>query len=270
MAKPFIKWAGGKTQLLPNILPLLKDVKVYHEPFLGGGAVFFGLRAQGFDGPAYLSDSNYELITTYREVRDNVDDVIEALQYHDRWNSEVHYYNMRERDPSCLSSIGVAARFIYLNHAGFNGLYRVNKAGKFNVPFGKKDKVKSFDPKNLREASRALRNTMLVCAYFNPQWSVIEPAASTLYIDPPYLPVRPTSFTSYQPGGFSEKDHRVLADECRALTSFGVRFILSNSDTPLTRELYKDFTIEQVMARRNVNSKGTGRGKVPELLVRNF
>ncbi|MDP6277830.1 MAG: DNA adenine methylase [Nitrospinota bacterium] len=267
-ARPFLKWAGGKGRLLPQYAPLFpREIGDYHEPFLGSGAVFFSLCPR-IEGRAYLSDRIDDLVRTFEAVRADAEGVIRHLGRH-TYQRE-HYYRVRAQNPARLSPAGRAARFIFLNRTGFNGLYRVNKSGRFNVPFGRYTNPKICDVDGLRLASAALARAQIGRRGFQdiPEWTE---AGDFVYLDPPYQPLSKTSnFTAYTAGGFGEDAQRGLAAACRALDGAGVRFMLSNSDTPLIRKLYKGFDIKQVLAARAINSSTAGRGKIPELVVRNY
>ncbi len=266
-ARPFIKWAGGKSRLIPKmskLFPPKNQISRYFEPFLGGGAVFFHLQHP----KSFLSDSNSELVELYEIVRDNVEELIKALKSHK--NDRDYFYEIRAQDPAKLSAIKRAARFVYLNKTCFNGLYRVNSNGGFNVPFGSYKNPAICDKESLRAASLALQSTKLTHGDFQ---SIVAKAKTTdfIYFDPPYQPLNKTSsFTSYTSGGFGENEQRQLANLYRDLAERGCFVMLSNSDTPLIRELYKDFTIHEIQASRAINSNGGGRGKITELLIINY
>lgn len=259
---------GGKRQLLKEILPLLpQEIDTYYEPFVGGGAVFFALASEGRFKRAVLNDYNPELINCYRVVRDNFTKLttdLNLLRANPLWNTAEFYYGMRAGKPEC--EIARAARFIYLNRLGFNGLYRVNKKGDFNVPFGKYKNPRLYDPQGLAEASAALQGVEMLSGDFEAATARAKPG-DAVYFDPPYVPVSKTSnFTSYS-GAFGEEEQIRLARHFRDLQTAGVCVTLSNSDTPLVRELYHDMTMVNVQARRSVNSKASGRGKVGEVIV---
>ena len=265
--RPILKWVGGKTQLLEQMKPLMpKTWNRYFEPFVGGAAVFFELRAQRPEMPAFLSDVNAELVNCYTVVRDDVDAVIEALRQH-VYESE-HYYKVRALNPAELAPAARAARTIFLNKTGYNGLYRVNRSGQFNVPFGRFTKPLFCDVDNLHACARALRGVSIEHDDFS---KVLERAkkGDFVYFDPPYVPLSPTSdFTAYIPGGFGEAEQRKLAKVFAKLAARGVHVMLSNSDTPLVRELYDGFDIHVVYASRSVNSNAARRGKLAEVVVR--
>lgn len=266
--RPFLKWAGGKGRLLAQFEPLFPEkIGDYHEPFLGSGAVFFRLRER-IGGRAYLSDSIEELVHTFRTVRDDAESLIRHLGRHVYESG--HYYRVRAQNPARLSPPGIAARFIYLNRTGFNGLYRVNKSGRFNVPFGRYTNPTICDAAGLRAAAAALAGADLDRRSFAelPGWA--EPG-DFVYLDPPYQPLTKTAnFTAYTAGGFGENEQRQLAGVCRELDRLGARFMLSNSDTPLIREIYSGFDIRRVFAARAINASASRRGKVSEVVVRNY
>mgnify|MGYP000853327378 CR=1 FL=1 len=267
-ARPFVKWAGGKRQLLPDLLHRVpSSFRHYHEPFVGGGALFFALTEQNrLDGKGVrLTDINRELINTYQMVRDRVETLIALLSTFK--NDESFYYTIRALEPSQLDEVQRAARFIYLNKTCFNGLFRENRRGQFNVPFGRYKQAQFCAPNDLRAASRALRGVCLEVAGFDEIAMSCQPG-DFVYCDPPYVPVsRTASFTSYNGGGFGDEDQQRLADVVRVLGERGVHVLLSNSAVPLTYALYRELHIEEVLARRAINSRGDRRGHVPELLV---
>jgi DNA adenine methylase len=217
---------------------------------------------------ATLTDVNRELIDCYRAVQKDVDSVIEALTKH--VYEREHYYRVRALDPKSLPRAESAARTIFLNRSGFNGLYRVNRAGRFNVPFGRYTRPKLCDPENLRACSAALRGVTLAVGDFA---AVLERAkkGDFIYFDPPYVPVSDTAdFTAYVPGGFGWKEQQRLRDVFAELDRRGAYVMLSNSDVPSVRELYAGFRVERVEAARSINSKATGRGKIGEVVVLNY
>lgn len=250
--------------MLSQLLPLFpKQYNNYYEPFLGGGAVFFsGIYVSH---KAFLSDYNEEIINCYKVIRDDVDSLIKALALH-RYE-EKYYYSVRSTDPKSISVLHRAARTIFLNKTGFNGLYRVNKSGKFNVPFGKYVNPTICDKDNLIACSKELKGVDLFAGDFQQSTEFVR-ANDLVYFDPPYVPVSETcDFTSYTKNGFGEKEQKRLALEFDRLAKLGAHVLLSNSDTPLVRELYKGHEIVEVQASRNINSKGAKRGKVGEVVV---
>ena len=264
-ARPFLKWVGGKGRILPQLAPLLPArFENYYEPFIGGGAMFFSLQPRG----THLWDINAELINCYQVIRDQVDDLIVALRLH-RYEKD-YYYALRARDPAEMSPVQRAARTICLNRTGFNGLYRVNRSGTFNVPFGRHNNPRICDAPNLRLCSRALAKVQLDCRDFLELSEQARPG-DFVYFDPPYVPRSPTSaFTSYSAGGFKLPDQERLASLFAKLAHRGVHVMLSNSDVPLVHELYDGFTVNIVMAARNINSRADRRGAVREVVVRSY
>jgi len=267
MARPPIKWVGGKTQLLPEILKRIPEkFDTYYEPFIGGGAVFFALAAEGRFQHAVISDVNPELIALYRGIRSDVEGVIGLLQACPY--SKERFLDLRALDTEGLSDTVRAARFIYLNKTCFNGLWRVNKAGKFNVPFGKFAKPPTIcDEANLRACAKVLQNVTITLGDYR-EVSGNARAGDVVYFDPPYIPLNSTSsFTSYAANGFTMMDQCTLSNQFHMLKDRGVHVLLSNNDCPASRELYRDYVIHTVSARRNINSKASGRGAITEVLV---
>lgn len=267
--RPFLKWAGGKRSSLPFLLRAVpSSFRGYYEPFVGGAALFFALSSHRFlsDDHLYrLSDINTELMSTYVAVRDSVDAVIDALKPH-KYDQE-HYYRVRTLCPEDLSLPHRAARMIYLNRTGFNGLYRVNRAGLFNVPFGKYVNPVICDEANLRACAAVLARVDLVCAPFQ---SILEIAAQEdlVYFDPPYVPLSQTSsFVSYAQDGFGMLEQEELALVFDELNRRGSYVILSNSDTSWVRSRFQAYEIRAVEVNRRINSKGSARGAVGEVLV---
>lgn len=275
--KPIVKWVGGKSQLAQQIKERLPvnfnkySYQKYYEPFLGGAAVLLDLNPTN----AVVSDINPELINMYLQVRDNVEEVIEFLtildNQHEIWSEPKEYYYMvRGNFNECLGvkSAKQAARFIYLNKHCFNGLYRVNKKGQFNVPFNGKLSGWSADPDHLREVSTRLKDADIRCGDYVDAVKDAGPN-DFVFFDSPYAPLTATSFTDYTKEGFDYEDHVTLAALFRTLTNRGCFCMLTNHDTPLIRELYKDFRIEVVDVRRSINRKGDGRtGK--EVIITNY
>lgn len=263
-AVPLLKWAGGKRQLVEVILASLpKKIDTYYEPFVGGGAIFFALSAEGRFRRAVLSDQNRELIETYVAVRDDVDEVLGELSLLP--HSEADYYRIRASAPR--KAARRAARMIYLNRTGYNGLYRVNRSGQFNVPFGRYQAPNICDEGRLRSVARALTGVELRVSDFA---HVLDTArrGDAVYFDPPYAPVSPTArFAEYHHVPFDAAAQARLADAFGALGRRGVAALLSNSDVTLTRELFGGFSLVTVPARRNINSKASARGPVSEILV---
>jgi DNA adenine methylase len=266
-ALPFLKWAGGKRQIVPEILERLPDrMNTYYEPFLGGGAVYFALAARGAFKRAVICDRNHGLIDAYLGVRDDVEKVIAHLSRM-RHDSET-YYRIRTRDPAKLTIIQRSARIIYLNRTCYNGLYRVNRAGRFNVPFGKYKNPRIVDRENLRAVSQTLQRARISSGDFETLVEKAEPG-DVVYFDPPYYPVSNTaSFTAYDSLPFGSEEQERLARVMRQLKKRGVYVLLSNSDVPLTRHLYRNFSRDTVQVHRRINSRADRRGPISELLVR--
>jgi DNA adenine methylase len=268
MAKPIVKWAGGKSKLRAELLGRLPErIRTYAEPFAGGAALFFGLEedaSRTFDR-AVLSDQNEDLVAAYRAVRDDVDALIERLSSF-RYDAD-EFYRVRAVDPSQMSDVERGARLIYLNRTCFNGLWRVNAKGAFNVPFGRYKNPLIVDEENLRAASKALSRSEVRVADFADVTAPLGPG-DVVYFDPPYVPLRPTaSFTAYTGGGFGPPDQERLLAELARLRDRGVLAMLSNADTPGTREMYREFAMHVVSAPRAINSRASGRGNVSELIV---
>lgn len=265
---PFLKWVGGKRQLVPQILAKLGPTYLgtYLEPFVGGGAVFFALAERNRVWRAVLSDTNDELMTAYRSVRDEVELVIAKLRTYE--NHPDHFYAVREQDPAKLLPAERAARLIFLKRTCFNGLYRVNAKGRFNVSFGRYANPTLCDADGLRAASRALRCADLRACDFAISLEEAR-AGDVAYCDPPYVPLSATSsFTSYTRDGFASGDQVRLRDLARAAKMRGVHVVLSNSGAPLVRELYRDgFTCTEILATRAVNCRADRRGAITELLI---
>jgi DNA adenine methylase len=265
--RPFLKWAGGKGQLLPELLPRLPATfGAYHEPFVGGGALFFELFSAGRLGRALLSDRNPGLIDVYTAIRDDVAGVIAALRRHR--NDSDHFYAVRALDPAALSPVARAARSIFLNKTCFNGLWRENASGRFNVPFGRNANPTICDEPNLRAVSRALAAAELRVADFAEVADRAAPG-DLVYFDPPYVPVSASSsFTAYHKEPFGPPQQEALRDVFGALAARGVHVVLSNSDVPFVRELYADFRIDRIEATRSINCRADRRGAVGEVVVR--
>lgn len=266
--RPFLKWAGGKGKLISQYRPYFPDrFETYYEPFLGGGAVFFSL----LPARAVLTDINPELVNIYRCVRDNVEQVITQLEQHQKQHCQDYYYQLRARQG--LDSIEGAARLLYLNKTCFNGLYRENAKGEFNVPIGRYKNPKICNPDLLRSASKALQNTDIQVRLFESILDEAKTEADFVYFDPPYYPISPTSnFTSYDRHSFSAADQVKLRDVFVTLARRNVRVMLSNSDCAFIRDLYREFApqVHVIYAARAVNSNARKRGKIPELLITSY
>lgn len=263
--KPLIKWAGGKRNLLKVYQDLFpKKFNKYHEPFLGSGAVFFFLKPED----AVLIDKNEELINFYEVVRDNPWELMELISTY-RVDKEF-YYIIRNQDPRKLGKIERAARFLYLNKTAYNGLWRENSKGKFNVPFGRYKKVKFFEQENLLKASELLKKVKLVCGDFEEILKYVQ-KGDFIYLDPPYYPISETAnFKNYTSDGFSKKNHLRVYKVFKTLDEREAYVMLSNSNTPFIRQLFKDYNITEVFSNRFINRKVDGRGKIIELVIRNY
>jgi DNA adenine methylase len=268
-AKPFLKWVGGKTQLLPEITARIPDhFSRYFEPFLGGGALFFHLVPED----SILIDINEELTNTYRVIKDKIEELIADLKQH--IYEKEYYYHIRNIDRTneykSWSDVRRASRLIYLNKTCFNGLYRVNSKGEFNTPMGRYKNPKIVDEANLRACSKALQKVQIITGSFLEVEEKIT-SSDFVYFDPPYAPLNATSnFTGYSQDGFDQKMQLSLRDLCDRLNAQGVRFIVSNSSAPLILDLYSNYKIEFVYANRAINSQGDKRGKITEAIITNY
>ncbi len=261
LARPFVKWVGGKRSILNELtkrLPSAADF--YYEPFVGGGALFFALQPER----ASLSDINFHLMCTYQAIKENVEAVIEEVTRHARCHNKKYYASARKHLSIQEDRIRIAGLFIYLNKTCYNGMYRVNKAGEFNVPLGSpKNETSILDADNLRHVSHALQSVEIQHRYF--EHTPLRRNAF-YYLDPPYH----KTYDSYHDSGFGDAKHRALADLCCSIDRAGGGFMLSNSDTPFIRGLYGKFKIEEVLAKRSVSCKAVSRGKESELIIRNY
>lgn len=257
-AYPFIKWAGGKRSLVPEIVKVLPpQFNRYYEPFVGGGAVFFALDSRIHS--AYLSDINLELMITYKVISTEPERLIEELKNLSDRHKKSHYLKVRKRRYGD-DAVRLAARFIYLNKTCYNGLYRVNRKGQFNVPMGRYKDPKICDEDNIRNASKVLEKVSIKSYSFES----IEPGENDLvYCDPPY----DDTFTGYTDKGFDEDSQRALRDACVQWRKDGAHVIVSNSNTELIRSLYENFELHEVQASRTINCKGNGRERTTELLI---
>jgi DNA adenine methylase len=268
LPRPFLKWAGGKSKLIPqynNLFPT--NYNTYYEPFLGGGAIFFYLHPK----TAILTDINPELIATYRCVRDNVEEVITLLKEHQARHCRDYYYNVRSNPGT--TELEQAARLIYLNKTCFNGLYRVNSQGKFNVPLGKYENPKICQEDLLLLASEALQSAKIEEADFSEVLNSANSSNDFVYFDPPYHPISTTSyFTAYSRNPFSEEDQKRLRNTCEVLGKRGVKVMVSNSDCEFINNLYSEigFKIYKISAVRAINSNTKNRGSIYELLITSF
>ena len=265
-AKPFIKWAGGKRNLIEKISPYFPSkFNCYYEPFLGGGAVYFSI--ENLIQHAVLSDNNSELIITYQVIKNEPDRLIKKLKKLASNHSKEQYYLIRAKNPK--NNLEVAARFLYLNKTCYNGLYRVNSLGKFNVPIGKYKEPNIVQEERILTCHKILEKAEIVCNDFEK----IKPKKRDfVYLDPPYHPIDETSFTKYTKDNFTKKDQLRLAKLIKKLSKEGVYVMLSNSKTKFIEELYpkKYFKHKIVYAPRFVNCKPDKRGNIEELLITNY
>ena len=269
---PFLKWVGGKRQLINSLVPLLPEkIAAYCEPFVGGGALLFRIQPQ----TAYINDINSELIRVYKVIKDDVEALIDALQ--EFRNDSDYYYEVRDWDRdiigySALSDIKKAARIIYLNKTCYNGLFRVNGAGAFNTPFGNYRNPNIVNSPTLRAVSSYLNAAAVSLTSLDYADALKSlPAETFVYMDPPYDPISDTSsFTGYAKSGFSREDQIRLRECCDDLDRRRFKFMLSNSATDFIRELYADYNITVVQAKRAINSDASKRGEIDEVVVRNY
>lgn len=276
-ARPFLKWAGGKRRIVGQLLDALGPIPeeaTYFEPFAGSGALYFALSPVR----AVLSDSNPALVQSYRLVMSRSRELCAYLSTLPTRPSRDQYYTIRERFNALLSGKGAlnqeqqlvfGSLFIWLNHTCFNGLYRVNRAGQFNVPMGSNPKPYIFSESAIRAASRALRSssTVLLCSDYRKVVSKAK-EGDRVYLDPPYEAIEGVNgFTDYTKGGFSSDDQRVLASEVDDLVARGVRVVLSNSPSPLIESLYSKYTLKPIAAPRSISRKPSGRHRVREVIV---
>lgn len=260
---PFLRWAGGKTQLLPELKKYLpKEFKRYHEPFLGGGALFFSLYKE--NKQSIISDMNRDLINTYKAVRDHPSKLIEKLKFHERYDSKSHFQLIRSMHHVIDDPISRAARFFYLNHTCFNGLYRENKKGEFNNSYGNR-KFK-LDINKIYNCSAILQATEIKQKDFEK----IKPKRNDfVYFDPPYHKENSNSFTRYTKSDFTVNDHLRLKKLADKLNRKGVKWMLSNSDSAFIRELYSEYRIHKTLATRHINPKSKNKKK-SELIITNY
>lgn len=272
LVAPVVKWVGGKRQLLDEITPLLpKRITSYCEPFLGGGAVLFSLQPS----KAIVNDLNSDLILVYETIRDDVESLIDDLKKHE--NTSEYFYSIRDIDRNrdnyqSLSKVERASRLIYLNKTCFNGLFRVNSSGEFNSPFGHYKNPSIVNEPVLRAVNKYFTSSNIT--FCNEDFAVTLNRVNKggfVYLDPPYDPVSDTAnFTGYNKGGFDRNEQLRLKQCCDNLTQRGVKFMLSNSATAFIKDLYKDYDISIVQAKRAINSNANKRGVVEEVLIRNY
>lgn len=275
LVSPIVKWVGGKRQLLDQIRPLIPKFSTYYEPFIGGGAVLFDIQPS----KAIINDSNYELINVYNVIKDKPEKLIEKLYEHKEKNCKEYFYEVRglDRDKKkydLLSDVERAARIIYLNKTCYNGLFRVNSLGEFNSPWGKYKNPNITNETTIRALSGYFNsnNIAIKCGDYREVLKDINIGeGSFVYLDPPYMPISTSSsFTGYTANGFGEEDQIALKEQCDILNQKGVKFLLSNSSCKFIEDLYKDYIITKVCAKRAINVKADRRGEIDEVLVRNY
>ena len=274
LVKPFVKWAGGKRQLVPTILanhlPKNYNLQTYYEPFIGGGALLFSLQPK----KAVINDSNAELINCYKTIKNSLDELIEDLKNHK--NNEYYYYDIRdwdrEKNFKSKTEVQRASRIIFLNKTCYNGLFRVNSQGQFNVPFGKYKNPNILDIAVLKAVNKYLNENQVRILNSDFQEAVKDAKGGDfIYLDPPYDPVSETaSFTGYDVNGFNKQEQRRLKEVFDDLNSRGCHILLSNACTEFIEDLYKDYLHTKISAIRAINCNGKKRGKVDEILVKNY
>ncbi|MBU3923999.1 MAG: DNA adenine methylase [Nanoarchaeota archaeon] len=265
-----VKWAGGKRQLIPQLEKLFpKNFKNYHELFVGAGSVMLYLKQTKKIKKVFISDTNEELINTYEVIKNSVGELIILLKKYQQKHSEELYYITRKEDPEVMSKISRAARFIYLNRTCFNGLYRVNSKGQFNVPIGSYKNPGICQEKELRVISELLKSVNIKAQSFE---KVLKKAKKEdfIYFDPPYYPLKKSSFTTYSKDSFLDKEQKDLFEIFKKLDKKGCLVMHSNSDTKFIKDLYRDYNIHLVYARRNINSVSSGRRKIKEVVITNY
>jgi DNA adenine methylase len=270
---PFLKWAGGKSSLVHELLRYVpSNFANYYEPFVGGGALFFAICSRSSFFNSHLSDINSELVNAYVIIRDKPEELIEILsafreEYSHSPRKGEYFYDKRESRPT--DPVESAGRLIFLNKTCYNGLYRVNSRGEFNVPFGRYKNPKIVDASNIRAVSRVLQDTKAQLTCSNYRTAISNCGKNDfVYLDPPYQPKsRTSSFTGYTPDGFSEEDQYELAGDFEKLVDRGCTVLLSNSETPLTSYLYSEYQTKSVLVNRPINSVGSGRTGYKELIV---
>lgn len=273
LVMPVLKWVGGKRQLLPEITKYIPKYTTYYEPFLGGGAVLFDIQPN----KAIVNDINGELINVYQVIKNNVEELISELSNKSKYDNNVEsFYTIRELDRNHdsynkLTAVEKAARILYLNKTCYNGLYRVNSMGEFNSPFGKYKNPNIVNEITLKAVSKYFNEadiTFLNGDFENTVEGIKK--GSFVYFDPPYVPISKTSnFTGYNEGGFGETEQIRLKELCDKLHKKGVNFLLSNSNCEFIRDLYKDYEIIEIKAKRFINCNAGCRGEISEVLIRN-
>lgn len=273
LVTPILKWAGGKRQLLDYILPLIPPFSTYYEPFVGGGALLFCLQPK----KAVINDSNCELMNVYQVIQNTPGALIKRLLEHQEKNCEAYFYHIRSMDRDknffdSLSDVERAARMIYLNKTCYNGLFRVNSSGEFNAPFGRYKNPGIINETTIMAMSSYFNYSKMrmLCGDYKDAIKGVRKDAF-VYFDPPYMPVSASSsFTGYTSDGFHKEEQIALKKQCDRLNKRGIRFLLSNSCCPFIEDLYKDYKIERVFAKRAINADADKRGAIQEVLIRNY
>jgi DNA adenine methylase len=267
----FVKWAGGKKQLLGQFNSIFpQKIERFFDPFVGGGAVAFYIIKRYNPKEVFISDVNKELINAFLVIKNNVEELIKLLKEYKKKHNKKTYYEIRAQDPKLLSVVSRAGRFIYLNKTCFNGLYRVNSKGQFNVPIGSYKNPAICPEKDLRESSKLLKNVKIKAMSFERVLAHAK-KGDFIYFDPPYYPLKKgRSFTTYTKDNFLEQEQKKLADVFKKLTQKSCKVMLSNSDTEFIKSLYKPYKINFVRARRMINCNSFGRGKINELVITNY
>lgn len=270
----FLKWAGGKTQLIEQYKPLFpKKFNRYLEPFLGSGAIFFYIIQNYNPTEIIISDINEELIDTYNIIKNDVERLIVELKQHKEYHmveGKKYYLMIRATDPKSLPKLERASRFIYLNKTCFNGLYRVNSKGQFNVPMGSYKNPDIIQEEKLRRVSKLLQNVTIKVMSFEKVVSLAK-KEDFVYLDPPYYPLKKgQSFTTYSKDNFLEEEQRKLFEAYNKLNKKGCYVMQSNSDTDFIKELYLNYNIHYVQATRMINCNGDKRGKINEVVITNY
>ncbi|MCI9174922.1 MAG: DNA adenine methylase [Lachnospiraceae bacterium] len=273
LVSPILKWVGGKRQLLDSIEPLIPKCSTYYEPFLGGGAVLFCRQP----AKAVINDSNQELMNVYLTIKEEPETLISKLEEHREKNCEDYFYHVRalDRDKQGfgnLTNVERAARIIYLNKTCYNGLFRVNSSGEFNSPWGRYKNPNITNETTIQALSDYFNQADITikCGDYREALKGIRKGAF-VYFDPPYVPISASaSFTGYTAGGFGEQEQIALKEQCDALNARGIKFLLSNSACAFIEELYKDYIVEYVNAKRVINANPEKRGEIKEILVHNY
>ena len=267
----FVKWAGGKKQLIDQFKPFFpKEIKRYSDPFVGGGAVLFYVLKNYKPKEVFIFDINEELINTYETIKNDVENLIVELKKLKSLHNKEHYYEIRAENPQLLSKLTRASRFIYLNKTCFNGLYRVNSKGSFNVPIGSYKNPLICPEDDLREISKLLKNVNIICGGFEECLKLAK-KKDFIYFDPPYYPLNKSSFTTYTKDKFLDEEQIKLKEVFSKLDKKKCKVMLSNSDTKFIKDLYEEYQpIKKVRATRMINCNASKRGKINEIVVRNY